>query len=167
MDGDGMITKDELKKLVEKVCQTYFCYIWSSYKCLSFLYLGWRENDWGWGQGPDSPGRQGKTSEARPRPSSWPLTKHRTATRASTSLSSASSGPPSRARARWVRRNISPVFVIYLLGTRRTRFHRSLPLLLFSIKAAEEILTTCLRGLVFVSLETKHLWLSCCYRTLV
>ncbi len=24
MDGDGMITKDELKKLVEKVCKTYF-----------------------------------------------------------------------------------------------------------------------------------------------
>ena len=23
MDGDGMITKDELKKLVEKVCKTY------------------------------------------------------------------------------------------------------------------------------------------------
>ena len=38
------------------------------------------------------------------------LTSLRTATRASTSLSSASSGPPSRARARWVRRNISPVF---------------------------------------------------------
>ena len=24
MDGDGMITKDELKKLVEKVCETYY-----------------------------------------------------------------------------------------------------------------------------------------------
>ena len=38
-------------------------------------------------------------------------------------------------------------FVIYLLGTRRTRFHRSrFYYFLFSIKAAEEILTTCLRA---------------------
>ena len=64
MDGDGMITKDELKKLVEKVCKTYFSYIRCSYKYLSILYLGWRKNDWGRGQGPDSPGRQGEQSEA-------------------------------------------------------------------------------------------------------
>ncbi len=32
MDGDGMITKDELKKLVEKVCITYFSYIYSLHK---------------------------------------------------------------------------------------------------------------------------------------
>ena len=54
---------------------------------------------------------------------------------------------------------ISRFFVIYLFGTRRTvAIDSSAPAFiisyfLFSIKAAEKILTTCLRCLVIVSLD--------------
>lgn len=147
MDGDGMITKDELKKLVEKVCKTYFSYIRCSYKYLSILYLGWRKNDWGRGQGPDSPGRQGEQSEAIILTIDQTQDGNESIDFSEFSKLWAAIKGEGEVGLKMSGGIFLLFFVIYLLGTRRTRFHRSrFYYFLFSIKAAEEILTTCLRA---------------------
>lgn len=124
------------------------------------VILGWWQNDWGWGEGSDSPGGQGNQKpviEARMSPAIDLSQDGNESIDFSefSKLWAAIKGEGEVGLTKFCSICSEEYFpsyfvVIYLFGTRRTSLHRTAPPFIvsyfpFSIKAAEEMLTTCLR----------------------